>query len=116
MTCLKDTEIKIINKIAAAERFYHSMYINHTSKIANLENQLSTLDMIANDYKTSFEAKTKQYEALDMQYKLKQDEYDELESSYWILDAKRTTWKTITIVGIPVSFVGGVLLTVKLLN
>ena len=92
------------------------MYDTHLSKIANLEKQISILDVIANDYKTSFEAKTKQYEALDMQYKLKQDEYDELESSYWILDAKKTTWKTITIVGIPVSFVGGVLLTVKLLN
>ena len=92
------------------------MYDTHLSKIANLEKQISILDVIANDYKTSFEAKTKQYDALDMQYKLKQDEYDELESSYWIVDAKRTTWKTLTIVGIPVSFVGGVLLTVKLLN
>ncbi len=92
------------------------MYDTHLSKIANLEKQISILDVIANDYKTSFEAKTKQYDALDMQYKLKQDEYDELESSYWILDAKKTTWKTITIVGIPVSFVGGVLLTAKLLN
>ncbi len=92
------------------------MYDTHLNKIANLEKQISILDVIANDYKTSFEAKTKQYDALDMQYKLKQDEYDELESSYWILDAKKTTWKTITIVGIPVSFVGGVLLTAKLLN
>jgi hypothetical protein len=72
--------------------------------------------MIANDYKTSFEAKTKQYEALDMQYQLKKDDYDELESSYWILNAKRNTWKVLTIAGIPISFVGGVLLTVKLLN
>lgn len=92
------------------------MYDTHLSKIANLEKQISILDVIANDYKVSFEAKTKQYEALDMQYKLKQDEYNELESSYWILDTKKTTWKTISIVGIPVSFVGGVLLTVKLLN
>lgn len=92
------------------------MYDTHLSKIANLEKQISILDVIANDYKNSYEAKTKQYEALDMQYKLKQDEYDELESSYWILDTKKTTWKTISIVGIPVSFVGGVLLTVKLLN
>jgi len=92
------------------------MYDTHLSKIANLEKQISILDVIANDYKVSYEAKIKQYEALDMQYKLKQDEYDELESSYWILDTKKTTWKTISIVGIPVSFVGGVLLTVKLLN
>ena len=116
LTCLKDTEIKIINKIAASERFYHSIYDTHLSKIANLEKQISILDVIANDYKVSFEAKTKQYDALNMQYKLKQDEYNQLESSYWILDAKKTTWKTISIVGIPVSFVGGVLLTVKLLN
>jgi hypothetical protein len=116
LTCLKDTEIKIINKIAASERFYHSMYDTHLSKIANLEKQISILDVIANDYKVSYEAKFKQYEALDMQYQLKKGEYDELESSYWILDAKKTTWKTISIVGIPVSFVGGVLLTVKLLN
>lgn len=92
------------------------MYDTHLSKIANLEKQISILDVIANDYKVSYEAKIKQYEALDMQYKLKQDEYNELESSYWILDTKKTTWKTISIVGIPVSFVGGVLLTVKLLN
>jgi hypothetical protein len=92
------------------------MYDNHIGKIANLEKQLSTLDMIANDYKTSYEAKTKQYEALDVQYQLKKDDYDELESSYWIVEAKRNAWKTFTIVGIPVSFVGGVLLTVKLLN
>ena len=92
------------------------MYDNHIGKIANLEKQLSTLDMIANDYKVSYEAKSKQYEALDMQYQIKKGEYDELESSYWILDAKRNAWKTLTIVGIPVSFVGGVLLTVKLLN
>ncbi len=92
------------------------MYDTHLSKIANLEKQISTLDMIANDYKISFEAKSSQYELLQMQYNLKAKEYDELESSYWILDTKKTTWKTLTIVGIPVSFVGGVLLTAKLLN
>jgi hypothetical protein len=92
------------------------MYDNHIGKIANLEKQLSTLDMIANDYRVSYEAKTKQYEALDIQHQLIQTDYDELEYSYWILDAKRNTWKALTIVGIPVSFVGGVLLTVKLLN
>jgi len=116
LTCLKDTEIKIINKIAASERFYHSMYDTHLSKIANLEKQISTLDMIANDYKISFEGKSSQYESLSMRYDLKAKEYEELESSYWILDTKKTTWKTLTIVGIPVSFVGGVLLTAKLLN
>ena len=116
LTCLKDTEIKIINKLAAAERFYHSMYDTHLSKIANLEKQISILDVIANDYKVSFEAKSNQYESLQMQYELRVKEYDELESSYWTLNAKKTTWKTLTIVGIPVSFVGGVLLTVKLLN
>lgn len=92
------------------------MYDTHLSKIANLEKQISILDVIADDYRVSYEAKSKQYEALNMQYELKKGEYDELESSYWILDTKKTTWKTITIVGIPVSFVGGVLLTVKLLN
>ncbi len=92
------------------------MYDNHIGKIANLEKQLSTLDMIANDYKVSFDAKSSQYESLQMQYDLKVKDYDALDSSYWILDAKKTTWKTLTIVGIPVSFVGGVLLTVKLLN
>jgi hypothetical protein len=116
LTCLKDTEIKIINKMAASERFYHSMYNNHIGKIANLEKQLSTLDMIANDYKTSYEAKLKQYETLDVQYQLTKDDYDELENSYWIVEAKRNTWKALTIAGIPISFVGGVLLTVKLLN
>jgi hypothetical protein len=116
LTCLKDTEIKIINKIAASERFYHSMYDTHLSKIANLEKQISILDVIANDYKVSFEAKSSQYESLSMKYDLKAKEYEELESSYWILDTKKTTWKTLTIVGIPVSFVGGVLLTAKLLN
>jgi len=92
------------------------MYDTHLNKITNLEKQNSILDIIANDYKVSYEAKSKQYESLDMQYQIKKGEYDELESSYWILDTKKTTWKTITIVGIPVSFVGGVLLTVKLLN
>lgn len=92
------------------------MYENHIGKIANLEKQLSTLDMIANDYKVSFDAKSSQYESLQMRYDLKVKEYNELDSSYWTLDAKKTTWKTLTIVGIPVSFVGGVLLTVKLLN
>lgn len=116
LTCLKDAEIKIINKLAAAERFYHSMYDNHLSKISNLEKQLSTLDVIADGYKVSFEAKSNQYESLQMQYDLRVKEYEDLESSYWTLNAKKTTWKTLTIVGIPVSFVGGVLLTVKLLN
>jgi len=92
------------------------MYDTHLNKITNLEKQNSILDIIANDYKVSYEAKSKQYEALDMQYQIKKGEYDELESSYWILDKKKTTWKTLTIVGIPVSFVGGVILTAKLLN
>lgn len=92
------------------------MYDNHIGKIANLEKQISVLDMIANDYKVSFDAKSSQYESLQMQYDLKSKDYDELEDSYWILYTKRNTWKAITIVGIPVSFVGGVLLTVKLLN
>lgn len=92
------------------------MYDTHLSKIANLEKQISILDVIAEDYKNSYEAKSKQYEALNVQYELKKSEYNELESSYWVLDTKKTTWKTISIVGIPVSFVGGVLLTVKLLN
>ena len=92
------------------------MYNNHLSKIANLEKQVSTLDVIANSYKVSFDAKSIQYESLQVQYDLKVKDYNELEKSYWILDAKKTTWKTVTIVGIPVSFVGGVLLTVKLLN
>jgi len=96
--------------------FYHSMYDNHIKKISNLENQISVLDMIANDYKVSFDAKSSQYESLSMKYDLKAKDYEELESYYWTLDAKKTTWKTLTIVGIPVSFVGGVLLTVKLLN
>jgi len=116
LTCLKDPEIKLINKIAASERFYHSMYNNHIKKISSLESQISVLDVIANDYRISFDAKSSQYESLQMQYDLKVKDYDELESSYWILDTKKTTWKTLTIVGIPVSFVGGVLLTVKLLN
>jgi hypothetical protein len=116
LTCLKDSDVKVINKLAASERFYHSMYDNHISKITNLEKQLSTLDVIANDYKDSYEAKIKQYESLQMQYELKVKDYNELDSSYWIIDAKKTTWKTLTIVGIPVSFVGGVLLTVKLLK
>lgn len=92
------------------------MYDTHLSKIANLEKQNSILDAIANDYRVSYEAKEKQYEALQVQYELKESAYNELESSYWILDTKKMTWKTISIVGIPVSFVGGVLLTVKLLN
>jgi len=102
--------------MAASERFYHSMYNNHIGKIANLEKQLSTLDMIANDYRTSYEAKSKQYETLEVQYRLKKDDYDELEDTFWIVEAKRNTWKALTIAGIPISFVGGVLLTVKLLN
>lgn len=92
------------------------MYNNHIKKISSLESQISVLDVIANDYRISFDAKSSQYESLQMQYDLKVKDYDELESSYWILDTKKTTWKTLTIVGIPVSFVGGVLLTVKLLN
>ena len=72
--------------------------------------------MIANDYKVSFDAKSSQYESLNMQYDLKSKDYDELEDSYWILHTKRNAWKAVTIAGIPISFVGGVLLTVKLLN
>ena len=71
LTCLKDTEIKLINKIVASEKFYHSMYDNHSKKIASLEKQISVLDMIANDYKVSFEAKSSQYESLNMKYDLK---------------------------------------------
>jgi hypothetical protein len=116
LTCLKDTEVKIINKLAASERFYHSMYINHTEKIASLEKQVFVLDAIANDYKVSFDAKSSQYESLEMRYELNIKEYNDLESAYWILHVKRNTWKVIAIAGIPISFVGGVLLTVKLLN
>jgi hypothetical protein len=92
------------------------MYRNHTEKITNLEKQISVLDMIANDYKVSFDAKSSQYESLEMLYELKVKDYDDLEDSYWILHTKRNAWKVIAIAGIPVSFVGGVLLTVKLLN
>jgi len=116
LTCLKTEEVKLINKVFASEKFYHSMYLTNTEKITNLSKQVSLAEDIANQYMLSLRAKESQYEYLDLLYQSKCTDYDELEDSYWMLHRKRNVWKTLTLAGIPIAFTGGILLTIKLIN
>jgi len=85
-------------------------------KIDNLSEQISLAEDIANQYMLSLEAKEKQYENLNLLYDQKVIDYNSLEDDYWRMNGKRWGWKTATILGVPIAFTGGVLLTAKLLK
>jgi hypothetical protein len=116
LTCIRTEEVKLINKVFASEKFYHSMYGTNMEKINNLTDQVSLAEDIANQYMLSFEAKEKQYESLNLLYEKKCSDYSSLEGDYWRMNGKRWAWKTATILGVPIAFTGGILLTVKLLK
>jgi hypothetical protein len=116
LTCLKTDEIKLINKAFASEKFYHSMYKTNMEKIDNLTEQVSLAEDIATQYMLSLELKEKQYENLNLLYDQKVVDYNSLEDDYWRMNGKRWAWKTATILGVPIAFTGGILLTVKLLK
>ena len=85
-------------------------------KIDNLSEQIFLAEDIANQYMLSLEAKEKQYENLNLLYDQKVIDYNSLEDDYWRMNGKRWGWKTATILGVPIAFTGGVLLTAKLLK
>ena len=85
-------------------------------KIDNLSEQISLAEDIANEYMLSLETKEKQYENLNLLYDQKVSDYNSLEEAYWTMNGKRWAWKTATILGVPIAFTGGILLTVKLLK
>jgi hypothetical protein len=116
LTCLKTEDVKLINKVFASEKFYHAMYKTNMEKIDNLSEQIFLAEDIANQYMLSLEAKEKQYENLNLLYDQKVIDYNSLEDDYWRMNGKRWGWKTATILGVPIAFTGGVLLTAKLLK
>jgi hypothetical protein len=116
LTCIRTEEVKLINKVFASEKFYHSMYKTNMEKIDNLTEQVSLAEDIANQYMLSLELKEKQYENLNLLYDQKVSDYNSLEEAYWTMNGKRWAWKTATILGVPIAFTGGILLTVKLLK
>ena len=85
-------------------------------RISNLIEQISLAEDIANQYMLSLEAKEGQYESLNLLYEQKCNDYSSLEDDYWRMNGKRWAWKTVTILGVPIAFTGGILLTVKLLK
>ena len=85
-------------------------------KIDNLSEQISLAEDIANEYMLSLEAKEKQYENLNLLYDQKVSDYNSLEEAYWMMNGKRWAWKTAAILGVPIAFTGGILLTAKLLK
>lgn len=84
--------------------------------IGNLHKQVSTSEEIADQYRSSFELKESQYNNLNLLYDQKVSEYNSLEDDYWRMNGKRWAWKTATILGVPIAFTGGVLLTINLLK
>jgi hypothetical protein len=92
------------------------MYKTNMEKIDNLSEQVSLAEDIANQYMLSLEAKEKQYENLNLLYDQKSMDYISLEDDYWKMNGKRWGWKTATILGVPIAFTGGILLTAKLLK
>jgi hypothetical protein len=92
------------------------MYKTNMEKISNLTEQVSLAEDIATQYMVSLELKEKQYENLNLLYDQKVVDYNSLEDDYWKMNGKRWGWKTATILGVPIAFTGGILLTVKLLK
>lgn len=92
------------------------MYKTNMEKIGNLTDQVSLAEDIATQYMLSFEAKERQYENLNLLYDQKSIDYIVLEEEYWRMNGKRWRWKATTILGVPIAFTAGILLTTKLLK
>lgn len=110
LTCLNYKEITLINKLIASEKYYRSMYDIDQKKIANLQDQLSITEEVASKYKLSFESKESQYSDMQSLYEFRTGEFNFVRENYFKEVRKKKIWKTTTIIGIPVSFVGGIIL------
>jgi hypothetical protein len=112
LTCLSDQEVKLINKIIVSEKFYHSIYGTHISHIKFLEDKVAEVEGISKGYKTAndmCEQRLLNLEAINTNLK---NDYSELEGDAEDLLWRKNTWKTVSIVGIPVSFIGGIIFIV----
>ena len=112
LTCLSDQDVKLVNKIIASEKFYHNIYGSHINRIQLLENKVKEVEDISKGYKTAndmCEQRLLNLEAINTNL---QNDYNDLKSDADNLLWKKNTWKTISIVGIPVSFVGGIIFIV----
>lgn len=86
------------------------MYDIDQKKILNLQDQLTITEEVASKYKLSFEAKESQYSDMKSLYEFRTEEFNFVRESYFKEVRKKKIWKTATIIGIPVSFVGGIIL------
>jgi hypothetical protein len=116
LICLDAGEVKLLNKVMASEKFYHSIYLSNNEKIGKMQIQIDATEAIADSYRKAYEHSQDQVTLLNNSYDNLKLEYDDLEKVYHWSVFKKKAWKTIAIAGIPISFAGGIFVTYKLLS
>ena len=116
LICLNAGEVKLLNKVMASEKYYHSIYNFNTEKIQQMQVQIDASEAIADSYRKAYDHSQDQVTLLNNSYENIKGEYDQLEKVYHWSVVKKKVWKTVAIAGIPVSFGCGIFVAYNLFS